>query len=324
MPIPIPSLDNLSFDDLVAEGKRIIPGLAPSWTDHNPSDPGITFIELFAFVAEMLMFRANNLSDADKRVFVKLLRGGQLDWPPQGYTEKALDEEIRLAVLRQRSEERAVTATEYCRHALAFADASAGFAPGSVRRAHCLPRFPWTDVASQANVTVLVVPNVSDAEVPLLLEKVRADLQHRSPLTTRLHVALPAFVPITVQLDVYVFSDQIAATLEAIIQDRLRQFFDKVSGGNENGGWPFGQAVYVSDLFAIVDGLPGVDYVTAPNGQAPIATTDHSGSRRIEIDDGHGGRALVGIGLGLNELVAFLPDASIINIRRQTTPLSGE
>ena len=78
MPIPLPNLDDRAFDDLVAEGQRLIPGPAPSWTDHNPSDPGIAFIELFAYVTEMLLYRADRVGEANKQAFVKLLRGGWL------------------------------------------------------------------------------------------------------------------------------------------------------------------------------------------------------------------------------------------------------
>ena len=42
MPLPKPTLDNRSFDQLVAEGRSQIPRLAPQWTDHNASDAGIT------------------------------------------------------------------------------------------------------------------------------------------------------------------------------------------------------------------------------------------------------------------------------------------
>ena len=45
---------------------RRIPVYAPEWTDHNPSDPGITLIELFAFLGENLLFRFNQIPEATK------------------------------------------------------------------------------------------------------------------------------------------------------------------------------------------------------------------------------------------------------------------
>ena len=57
MPIPLPNLDDRSFDELTAEARALIPGLQPDWTDHNPSDPGITLVELLAWLTEMLLFQ---------------------------------------------------------------------------------------------------------------------------------------------------------------------------------------------------------------------------------------------------------------------------
>ena len=46
MPIPLPNLDDWTYADLTAEARALIPSLCPEWTNHNPSDPGITLIEL--------------------------------------------------------------------------------------------------------------------------------------------------------------------------------------------------------------------------------------------------------------------------------------
>ena len=59
MPLPLPNLDDRSYTDLVEEARRLIPTYAPEWTNHNPSDPGIMLIELFAYLTEMLIYRLN-------------------------------------------------------------------------------------------------------------------------------------------------------------------------------------------------------------------------------------------------------------------------
>jgi len=41
-----PQLDDRSYDDLRRELVRRIPVHSPEWTDHNPSDPGLTLLEL--------------------------------------------------------------------------------------------------------------------------------------------------------------------------------------------------------------------------------------------------------------------------------------
>jgi len=73
MPLPKPVLDNRNFDQLVAEGRALIPRLAPTWTDHNASDPGITLVELFAWLTEMDLFRLDRISDEQLRGFLRLV-----------------------------------------------------------------------------------------------------------------------------------------------------------------------------------------------------------------------------------------------------------
>ena len=73
MPLPIPNLDDRSFEQLVEEARRLIPVYSPEWTDHNVHDPGITFIELFAWLAEMQLYSLNRIGDRNYLKFLKLL-----------------------------------------------------------------------------------------------------------------------------------------------------------------------------------------------------------------------------------------------------------
>lgn len=70
MALPTRSLDDRSFQDLVDEAKKKIPLYCPEWTDHNVSDPGITLIELFAWMVDILLYRLNQVPT---RHYVKLL-----------------------------------------------------------------------------------------------------------------------------------------------------------------------------------------------------------------------------------------------------------
>ncbi|MFM2052569.1 MAG: hypothetical protein RL456_606 [Pseudomonadota bacterium] len=75
MPLPKPTLDNRSYDQLVAEARAQIPALAPGWTDHNASDPGITLMELNAWLAEQNIYRFDRPSDEAQRAFARLVLG---------------------------------------------------------------------------------------------------------------------------------------------------------------------------------------------------------------------------------------------------------
>lgn len=61
--IPKSNLDDRKFDDIVDEAIRLIPRYCPEWTNHNPTDPGITLIELFAWMTEMTLYRLNKVPE---------------------------------------------------------------------------------------------------------------------------------------------------------------------------------------------------------------------------------------------------------------------
>lgn len=73
MPLPLPILDDRSYEQLRDELVRRIPVYAPEWTDANPSDPGVTLLELFAFLGENLLFRFNQIPESTKLQFLRLL-----------------------------------------------------------------------------------------------------------------------------------------------------------------------------------------------------------------------------------------------------------
>jgi len=81
MPIPLPNLDDRRWRDLVEEGRALIPLHAPEWTDHNIHDPGVTLIELLAWVAEMDLYRLNRIPELHLQKFLAL--AGMRPEPPR-------------------------------------------------------------------------------------------------------------------------------------------------------------------------------------------------------------------------------------------------
>ena len=73
MPLQAPNLDDRTFAQIVSEAKTLIPRYAPEWTDHNESDPGITLVQLFAWMTEMLLYRVNRIPDRNYIAFLRLL-----------------------------------------------------------------------------------------------------------------------------------------------------------------------------------------------------------------------------------------------------------
>ncbi|MBD2137765.1 putative baseplate assembly protein [Anabaena sp. FACHB-1237] len=71
--LPKSSLDDRKFADLVAECLLRIPRYCPEWTNHNPSDPGVTLIELFAWLTDQMLLRFNQIPRLNYIGFLELL-----------------------------------------------------------------------------------------------------------------------------------------------------------------------------------------------------------------------------------------------------------
>jgi Baseplate J-like protein len=163
MPISLPNLDDRTFADLVAEAHTLIPVHAPEWTNHNESDPGITLVELFAYLTEMQIYRLNRVTDANLCAFLSLIDGVERKPSTQSpgtitrvkeKTEVALRDEVRNVVLKLRQQDRAVTCEDFERLALA--------ADQRVSRSYCVPRSNLTSKTpyeiAEAHVSVVIVP----------------------------------------------------------------------------------------------------------------------------------------------------------------------
>lgn len=285
MPIELPNLDDRSFADLREEGRNMIPALAPSWTDHNLSDPGITLMELFAAVTEQLIYRTNRVTAAHKNVFLRLIEppngantlptpGTNIAPPAQG---QEIDDALAAAIGRMRVETRAITAADYERLAR-----QAGAA-----QALCLPR---SKAATQGgivisvdeavgHVTLIVAPRRAVAGRPAvadLPETLKTALRDVTALTTRadalnstapptLHIVQAQALAVTLTVSLACFDEyrvNAKNTVGDAVAGRLKTYFDYENGGPGQQGWPLGQAVYISTLYALITQVPGVDYIT--------------------------------------------------------------
>nr|WP_145552513.1 putative baseplate assembly protein [Variovorax boronicumulans] len=98
MPLLPPSLDDRRFDDLVEELIARIPAHTPEWTHPRQGDPGRTLIELFAWLGDTLLYRANLVPERQRLVFLKLLGMGlQPALPARGIVGLAFARATELA-----------------------------------------------------------------------------------------------------------------------------------------------------------------------------------------------------------------------------------
>lgn len=64
-------LDDRSFDDLVEVARSRLPAEAPSWTDYNLHDPGITLIELMAWLTEAQIYSLSRLRRDEREAYAR-------------------------------------------------------------------------------------------------------------------------------------------------------------------------------------------------------------------------------------------------------------
>ncbi|NOT54925.1 MAG: putative baseplate assembly protein [Deltaproteobacteria bacterium] len=73
----IPQIDDRRYDNLLAEVRtriaRYTPEWKPVWTDVNDSDPGITIVQVFAWLTEMLTYRMSKVPELNYVKFLQLL-----------------------------------------------------------------------------------------------------------------------------------------------------------------------------------------------------------------------------------------------------------
>ncbi len=280
----------------------MIPTYAPEWTNHNASDPGITLVELFAHLTEMLIYRLNRVTDSNVHAFLQLINGPSA----KPSTREALDAAVRDTVLELRRIERAVTSEDFERAALA-ADPEAA-------RALCIHGYDLEQQRGRrtGHVSLVVLPSPTSEEeafaadpVPSarLIAQIRDDLEPRRLLTTHLHVVAPRYLSVGVNLTLQLKPDAANDTGEQA-ERALRRFLHPQFGGANRKGWPFGRSIYVSEIYELLDKQPGVEFVTKridPVTKQPLdelTTADPARLRRNESNQ------LVAVNLEADELVS--------------------
>jgi len=81
MSIDVPQLDELDYEELVDRGRTLIASSNVAWTDFNPHDPGITILELLAWLTESHSYELDQITDAHRNKHLQLL--GVRPTPPQ-------------------------------------------------------------------------------------------------------------------------------------------------------------------------------------------------------------------------------------------------
>jgi len=187
-----------------------------------------------------------------------------------GDNEETIEEALvrgPIEVLRTRN--RAITAEDFETLVL---EGSLG-----VARAKTLPLFDPANpaVPKPGLVSVIVLPAGGAPLSEALRGEVRAYLDARRLLTTQIYVIEVAFVPVDFTLSVVKTPESSATDLDTTIRSVIREYYDPEFGNDpakavayiagtsiERGsGWAFGRNVFRSEIFELLERIPGVDHV---------------------------------------------------------------
>ena len=178
-----------------------------------------------------------------------------------GANAEALDSLITRAPWTIRHRNRAVTLEDYQDLAM--------LATPEVARAKCVPLFDLAadpDATRQApgTISLILVPRSVDPK-PLvsleLLDRVQSYLDaHRIP-TADLVVVGPDYVRVDVRVEIALSSLDVASKVEAAVTAALGKFLHPLTGGLDGAGWDFGRQPHKSDVYALLEPIPGVDHV---------------------------------------------------------------
>ncbi len=74
MSLPEPKFETRTYRDLFNEAIARIPAHTPEWTNRSEPDPGVTLLQLFAFMTESLLYRTNLIPERNRQKFLRLLQ----------------------------------------------------------------------------------------------------------------------------------------------------------------------------------------------------------------------------------------------------------
>ncbi len=208
-----------------------------------------------------------------------------------GADAESLESLVSRAPRTIRHRNRAVTLEDY--------EDLAMLASPKVARAKCIPLYnlktdPFAEDKSPGETSVIIVPHSND-DKPLpsqgLINRVMKYLEEFGLPTVNVSVVGPLYISVNDELEVALISLEGASVVEQAVHQKLTKFLHPLTGGLDGKGWAFGRAPYKSDFYALIETVPGVDYIrflkVDPEGHEGIKKKGHflvySGVHKITL-----------------------------------------
>ena len=268
MTIQLPNLDTKTYNDILDEMITSIPKYTDKWTNHNPSDPGITILEMLSWIEETTLYRINRIPDESYLNFLRLVAGASgvdevdrlLRDPDLCRSHRRLLEflkeveegdkksiaEIKTAALRfLKSRYRAVTGDDFRRLAIEATD--------KIGRAIVC----GSQGKGKEKVEIVIVSGTGD-DYEELIPVVREYLNPRKLIGTVIEVKKPVYTDVALYISAVCYQYATPERVEENIKTRILQHLDPFAGGDAKEGWPYGRPLTVYEIAQIVEETDGV------------------------------------------------------------------
>ena len=122
---------------------------------------------------------------------------------------------------------------------------------------------PWRSCSSRAppNPTSVSAATLISLQTTQALERVAVDLDGRRALGTHAVVSWARYKTVGVRATVVIHPAADPGEIRSRLMDRLQRTISPVASAADSPGWPFGQALRASDVYATLLSEPSVRFV---------------------------------------------------------------
>lgn len=239
MGLEIPNLDKKDFETRLKEAMAKLPTYSKNWTEYNASDPGITIIELLAWIADINSYKLNRVRQEHYDALIKLLI--------EDSQEITIDSSSELQN-EYFSMDKLVTLDDF--ESFLILDEQIKKVKASADK-------------EQNLIKIIIVPNSYD-EKPIPTKKLKKDikkeLDDRVLLTTKVELEDPSYHEVNLNI-VLKTKLQNPNELRKQIISQLEKFLHPISGGIDKKGWDFGEDLHISDIYLLLSEIEGIDII---------------------------------------------------------------
>jgi hypothetical protein len=213
------------------------------------------------------------VGDRNYETFLSLLKGQQ--WTLD--SDRELKTAIRETILELRKRYRTVTREDFEHLVLEDWNREQKQSDRIIKRLQviCDRNLESTDKKDDpapGHISLVVLPKIENTESSDFFQPKPSEglkkalwewLDDRRLLATCNHVVEPEYVKVEVWAQLFLKEGAVAQTVREKAANEVKLFFHPLGSGSywEGNGWLFGRHIRASELYQLLDGIPGVDYV---------------------------------------------------------------